>query len=284
MLKIKRVDMSSSRNPDQRLKEIAELAEFVAEDSGFSDSKVDPFEIAKNLKIPVFRGDYRESFDGLLEHKDGRFFIYYDSARLGSPSNGRVRFTIAHELGHWHIDEHRLALEAGVKPHCSWTDYRSSNPVEREADHFAANLLMPWKSFKKKALKINPNLNEVLQLSEDFGVSWTSVVRRYVESDIYACGMVVFDRLGNKRWSWISDTLADNAYRTTVDSLAELAKNNGSSNRFRKALEQPSLTFGGIVSTKDWFRYASKSRIGSLYEEMRSLGSFGVLVFLSSED
>src|SRR5438105_1850708 len=104
---------------DARLSEIAELAQEVAELYCPGALLVDPFVIARILGLPVLAGDYRGAFDGLLEWREGRFFIYYDAARLGDPEAPRVRFTLGHELGHWFIDQHRRSLMAGVEPHKS---------------------------------------------------------------------------------------------------------------------------------------------------------------------
>lgn len=46
----------------------------------------------------------------------------------------RVRFTLAHELGHWALHHHARATECHGGP---------CDPLEREADAFAAALLMP---------------------------------------------------------------------------------------------------------------------------------------------
>jgi Zn-dependent peptidase ImmA (M78 family) len=59
---------------------------------------------------------------------------------------GRRRFSIAHELGHYHIPSH-----SGVNGFCSDTDMRArstdSRQKEWEANDFAAELLMPHALF-----------------------------------------------------------------------------------------------------------------------------------------
>ncbi len=64
----------------------------------------------------------------------------------GGPSEGRLAFTCAHEVGHWVL--HRLYVEAaprfqgGAAPViCRSRDAR--RPIEWQADYFAACLLMP---------------------------------------------------------------------------------------------------------------------------------------------
>lgn len=58
------------------------------------------------------------------------------------------RFTLAHELGHYFIDQHRRGLEEGkVRSHGSVVEFESELPIEQEADTFAASLLMPRERF-----------------------------------------------------------------------------------------------------------------------------------------
>jgi Zn-dependent peptidase ImmA (M78 family) len=55
----------------------------------------------------------------------------------------RERFSIAHELGHW-------AHHRGETVACRSTDigkFSKTNNVERAADQYAADLLMPWSMF-----------------------------------------------------------------------------------------------------------------------------------------
>src|SRR3989442_9325036 len=130
-----------------REQEIAELAEAIAEEY-FPNARVDPLAIVKTKGITISFGHYGDSFDGLLEHRHGRFHIYANLNRIDHTDSPRARFTLGHELGHYFIDEHRNALAEGLAPsHPSICEYESDLPVEREADHFSSNLLMPTTRF-----------------------------------------------------------------------------------------------------------------------------------------
>ena len=134
-----------------RAGQIAELAEAVA-DEHCPALPVDPAKIARAKRITISFGDYGEhTFDGLLEHLDRRHHIYCNTQRVGDPAGPRARFTLAHELGHFFIDEHRRSLEAGIDPHPSQCEYESPILAEQEADMFAANLLMPARRFEEAA-------------------------------------------------------------------------------------------------------------------------------------
>ncbi len=169
---------SLSQPTKQRLDEIAELGEDIANEY-FAASRIEPQALITQKGITLSLGDYGRAFDGLLEHKSGRFHIYCNNARLRHES--RVRFTLGHELGHFFLADHRQALEAGLPPHPSFSEYQSDNPAEREADHFASNLLMPRLRFLEAAQNRPPGLGAVLDLAGMFETSWTSTTLRYVK-------------------------------------------------------------------------------------------------------
>jgi Zn-dependent peptidase ImmA (M78 family) len=103
---------------------------------------VRPKDIAEKVGILV------ESFvppssdiSGFLMRLNNSFGIGYSTAIA---STGFQSFTIAHELGHYFIPEHPVAVLIGGR-HFSRSGYISRDPLEQEADMFATELLMPWK-------------------------------------------------------------------------------------------------------------------------------------------
>lgn len=62
-------------------------------------------------------------------------------------SKTRQRFTLAHELGHY-----LLGHAAGAFQDVASNSIKSNNPVEQEADEFAAELLVPSQVLKKMPL------------------------------------------------------------------------------------------------------------------------------------
>lgn len=100
--------------------------------------------VAHQKGISTSFGAYGDGFDGMLEYKEGRFHIFCNLDRIGSPDSTRSRFTMAHELGHYYIDGHRNVLASGdIPPHLSRCEFESSQLAEQEADHFAGSFLMP---------------------------------------------------------------------------------------------------------------------------------------------
>jgi hypothetical protein len=87
-------------------------------------------------------------------------------------SAGRRRFTIAHELGHWHLHCHDVDAHARFcrsdEVGGSADEARAAKEIEREANRFAAALLMPADLVRREASKVNLN---VALLARRFDVS-----------------------------------------------------------------------------------------------------------------
>jgi hypothetical protein len=106
---------------------------------------VDPFVIAREEEIELVPGEYGPKFDARIEYiaPIRCFAIYYKTAGVDR-TEGRMRFSLGHELAHFYL--HRDSLIRG-QAHNSIADFRSGNLVEQEADEFAARLLMPGELF-----------------------------------------------------------------------------------------------------------------------------------------
>ena len=263
-----------------RLNEIEVLAEFVAE-SHFPNDSVDPLVIADNMGITHNFGNYQDAFDGLLEFMNNHFHIYANLDHLHSPRHPRARFTLGHELGHFYIDDHRNALTGGIGPHASFTDYQSKNPAEREADTFAAALLMPMSRFKSAAKKRRPGKEAIQELVDMFGTSYSSTAIRYARTNTHSV-IVMRWTMQERKWCWSSDDLFDittnKAYRS-VQHIPQDSLTMSSLNSNNIELNQRGSTLG------TWFPFitAGSRNDRIVIEEVISLGNFGVLTILYPE-
>jgi Zn-dependent peptidase ImmA (M78 family) len=268
----------------ERLDEIGELAELVA-DEHFPSGRIDPVVIAESQGITYNYGNYWDCFDGLLEQKCGRFHIYCNLDRVGTPSAGRARFTLAHELGHYFIDEHRNALAAGLAPsHPSFAEYESSLLVEREADHFASNLLMPESRFRKASRSKAAGFASILHLADQFGTSITSTALRYVKLDLVPCALFKWHR-DEVQWKWLSTEAFRARLKAPVSNLSQLPKDSATAQILRQSASSKErwVEVGSTVSS--WFRNVSGGsfRNDILIEQAFSLGQFGALTLLFPE-
>ena len=267
-----------------RLREIAELAEAVAEEH-CPHGCVEPVMIARANAITMSFGHYGEAFDGMLEHKTGRFHIFANVEQTGDKDAPRTRFTLAHEVGHYYIDAHRCALAAGKSAaHRSLCDYESPILAEQEADHFAAHLLMPTARFVKKARVAARGLAGILSLAHAFGTSLTSTAIRYADADVGPCAVVKWTW---RRYSWkrLSSATLQARLGRSFETPGDLAE--GSPTRRALSRETPPEPgyFRAGTTVSAWF-----PRVGSgdfrdaiLIEEAIPLGRFGVLTFLYPE-
>ncbi len=266
---------------NDRKEEIADLAEAVAE-AFFPRHKVDPSVIARAKKITLSFGNYKDAFDGLLEHRKGRFHIYANLDRIESPDSSRARFTLGHELGHYFVDEHRNALTTGrALSHPSFAEYESDLLVEREADLFAANLLMPSGRFNQMAKREKVGLEGILKISEHFGTSVTSTAIRYATSDFVPCAVIKWTN-EDFGWKWLSTGTFAARFRKTVESANELPEGSPTA-RALLGEETPSQGFFEAGTTAAaWFRYVREydARNVIFIEQAVPLGRFGVLTFL----
>lgn len=119
-------------------------------------------------------------------------------------SSGRKRFTLAHELGHHALPGH---LSRGGPPKADKELFVGRDALEREADRFAAELLMPRSLFGGALRDRDPDfqLVERLAASDKFFVSRTAAAIRVVELTREAC-VVCCCEGGRIKWWRKSDS------------------------------------------------------------------------------
>ncbi len=208
--------------PAARKRQLSELAEFLADDY-CPGRLVEPEAIAKAEGLTFSFGHYEKAFDGLIEHYRDRFHIYINLDRLEHQYSPRARFTFAHELGHFYIDEHRNALASGQTPvHPSFTNFQSTNVVEREADFFAACLLLPEGRVKTDCFRRKFSFRILEELAAKYQTSLTSTAIRFAEIGNHPL-LVVYVKNGKVQWKWGSEDFPFWRIRGSVSSIRGLA-------------------------------------------------------------
>jgi len=269
-------------SPD-REQELAELAEAIAEDY-FPARRIEPLAIMRAKEITSSFGYYGDAFDGLLEHQSGRFHIYANLNRLEHSDSTRARFTLGHELGHYFIDEHRNAMTSGLPPHPSVCEYESDLVVEREADHFASNLLMPSTRFRRMAQRVPSGLQGILNVANECGTSVTSTALKYLKLDIVPC-LVLKWNSERLVWGWPSTETVRAGFRKTIRSVDKLPPDSPTARAIRGEPAPAPGFFSAGTTASAWFPFVSSasSRNAVFIEESIQLGRFGVLTFLYPE-
>lgn len=181
---------------------IKELAEFIALEY---DETITPLEkIRENEGLSVFYDDYGNAFDGIIIY-DSEFYIHINTKRGNRVNSTRGRFTLAHELGHYFIDNHRNGLQRGLlEPHPSKNNEEKHQKIEREADYFASCLLMPEERFRKDCLKRKFNFTIIEDLAEKYHVSLTACAIRFADIGNHPI-MIVYCEDNEVKWNWNSN-------------------------------------------------------------------------------
>jgi IrrE N-terminal-like domain len=100
---------------------------------------------------------------------------------------GRKRFTIAHEIGHFilHRDRQVSCLPSDI---ARWEN-ADDNP-ERQADNFASQLLLPSPDLLQQIGGSSPSFQLIGSLADFFGTTLTATGRKYCEVAPQECAVV----------------------------------------------------------------------------------------------
>ncbi len=161
--------LNISRGTERFPVDVEELARGYAQQFGHND----PIAEVIGADLPGFEGAlYRTEKRGGLE-----WTLLYNSA-IEVP--GRIRFTMAHELGHYIL--HR---QNGNTFECSEADLLQWDSVEKrqeaEADVFASYLLMPIDDFRRSIGSDSVDLNILDACARRYGVSLTAAILKWLE-------------------------------------------------------------------------------------------------------
>ena len=160
---------------------LEEDAEWIADEYFEPDELVRPEVIAKAEGFTYSLGDYNNDFKGLIHYFNGRFHVYLDTTFGKKLSDTVIRYSFAHELGHYFIYEHRAELLAeGLLRTSSETAMLADELLEKEAEFFASCLLMPRTRFLADIAEQPFSTWLIHQLCKKYKVSQTAALMRYM--------------------------------------------------------------------------------------------------------
>lgn len=159
-----------------------------------------------------------------------------------STSRGRERFSIGHELGHWEMHRGKSFRCRVDQPD---QNFSSDKVLEKEADSYAAHLLMPTFMFEP-AVKahIEPSFLELNGLTKIFDTSLLATAMRLVDIDALPAILACYRSTG-VRWSKSAAHIPRRWFlrnRLDDDSFAD--------DYFQTGKEHPRL---GKQSAETWF-------------------------------
>lgn len=152
----------------------------------------DPITSVKAAPIPSFEG-------ALFANDDKSEWMLLYNQSLRSP--GRIRFTQAHELGHYVLHRaSRNMFECTASDMVDLTDDEFT--IESQADVFASTLLMPLDDFRMQMGKAC-DFDALGECAERYGVSLTAATLRWLKHTS-AAAILVVHRDGFIDWAYSS--------------------------------------------------------------------------------
>lgn len=187
-------------------------------------------------------------FEGALHPSDDRkrWLLLYNSS-IRSP--GRIRFTQAHELGHYILHRaNRESFDCTEDDMLNWS--ATEQDLEAQADEFASFLLMPLNDYRQQ-VNAPVDLNLMGHCAERYGVSLTAAILKWL-SYTEEKAVVVMSTDGFIKWAWASQPAlkAGAFFRTrsqTIPVPAGSVTADDAVQSERKGVEVPATV---------WFRHA----------------------------
>lgn len=189
-----------------------------------------------------------KTFEGALfaGNERTKWLLLYNQS-LTSP--GRIRFTQAHELGHYVL--HRLqrdSFECSEADMLNWSS--DEKDMEAQADLFASYLLMPLDDFRQQ-VPATVDLDVLGRCADRYGVSLTAAILKWLSyTDEKA--VLVTSNDGYVNWAWSSEpAYKAGAFFKSRKSTIELPRGSVAADEAVRH-ERSGTTLPASV----WFRFA----------------------------
>lgn len=194
-----------------------------------------------------------KKFEGMLFPNEEKtaWKLLYNSKVI---SEGRIRFTQAHELGHYIL--HRT-MQDEFK--CTEEDMRNwssdETNLEAQADLFASYLLMPLDDYRKQ-INAEVDFDLLGHCADRYGVSLTAAILKWLEYTDDSAVLVV-SKDGYMDWAWSSKRAFNGGafFRTSQNVIeipsASLAANAAIAHD-RRGIE---------MAAQVWFPHADKNMV-----------------------
>jgi hypothetical protein len=172
-------------NPEDHARE-------VLSDLGIASLPVDPFFIAKEFDIEVLEVA-ADSYDGFLLRNNLSSKIIINK---NITSEGRKKFTLAHEIGHYCIPTHRGNFQCIAK---YLNPFKENPEVEIEANKFASELLLPESLLRPILHTYKPDFESINELAQDCGTSLTASAIKFASLSDDCCVLIA---ISDNRIKW----------------------------------------------------------------------------------
>lgn len=202
--------LNLSRGLDRFPVDVEELAKGYASQFGYDD----PITTVVGADLPGFEGAlYR-----IEKSSKHQWALIYNSA-IEVP--GRIRFTMAHELGHYILHrKNRDEFQCSESDMLHWES--DEKRQEAEADVFASYLLMPIDDFQRTIGTTTVDLDVLDHCAQRYGVSLTAAVLKWLEFTSQRA-ILVMSRDGYMLWARSSQSaLRSGAFFRTKNAVVPI--------------------------------------------------------------
>ena len=243
---------------------------------------VDPISVAQVHDIHVKAKEAGVSgTSGCLVRVGSTFGILYaQHVRV----EGFVRFTIAHELGHYFLPGHAERLfPVGDGVHESRSGFVSDDPYEIQADFFAAALLMPAPLFRQALRSVGSGFRAIEELASECRTSLTATAIRFAQFTDDPVAVLVSSG-GMIDYCFLSEPLDSHLSKAERYKKGKLVPTRTVTAKFQKNTTKAESTSReeGYCILADWFEDAPEVE---MEEDVVGLGSYGkTLTVLFTEE
>lgn len=131
----------------------------------------------------------------------------------------RIRFALAHELGHLELHKKiQSQFNCDKRAFEEWFSKQAAALREIEANEFAAELLLPEEFVKAELTTGKPSFQSLDRIGEKYHTSLMATARRFIEMTPEACAVVAYDDK-NIRYHWRSKLFETQGYWVTPGKL-----------------------------------------------------------------
>jgi len=242
--------------PQNSASRLVRIAEAFSNAHGNSQFPVDIIQLALGAAeifqwsdpISEIKGADISGFEGALfpdESKKKWMLLYNDSIR----SPGRVRFTQAHELGHYVLHRTlRDSFQCADSDMLNWS--KDDKDIEGQADLFASYLLMPLDDYRSQS-NSEITLDLMGHCADRYGVSLTAAILKWLDSTEEKA-VVIISTDGYMNWAWSSDAAwKAGAFFKTRNNIIELPAGSLAAN-----LAVRNDRVGSNMAGRVWFKHA----------------------------
>jgi len=241
-------------NPEQ-------YASSIISDLKIKSLPINPFDVARSLKITIHEVD-ADSYDGLYLRVGNKFLININN---NISNTGRKHFTLAHELGHHFIPSHTNSAYQ-----CSPNPFKSKGAIEKEADRFASELLLPEILLKPMLHTYKADFESISELSEDCDTSLTATAIKFTQHTDDCCALIA---TSNNIIKWFSKS---SSFPYWIDYGAEISAGTLTASYSLKGVLQASES--KEVHASYWVKGKGIDNSTTLIESCVPMPEYGVVL------